>query len=331
MKKKRLILIPAGVIVIGLILWSAVFRGGGGDGFLFASGTVEATEARLGFLSTGRIEKIAVREGDAVNAGDELARLDRTETLARHRQAVAQVEAARAVLAELESGARTEEIAQARAARDAAAERADDTRRDYERARQLFEGGAISRESFDKTKTAQDVTQSLFTQAAERLRQLEAGPRAEKIRAQRAMLAQAEANVSAVDAALSNMVVRAPFDGVITIRHGQPGEIVPAGSAVLTIVNLDDRWVRIFVPEYRIGAVHLGSPVLITTDTYDDKTYSGEVTFIASEAEFTPKTVQTTEERVRLVYAVKVRITGDESYDLKPGMPADVELDLRIP
>jgi len=125
------------------------------------------------------------------------------------------------------------------------------------------------------------------------------------------------------------MVVRAPVDGVVTVRHFEPGEIVPAGSPVLTVLNRDDRWVRIFVPEQRIGALHLGSPAAITTDTYDDKTYPGAVTFIASAAEFTPKTVQTTEDRVRLVYAVKVQITGDETYDLKPGMPADVELDLQ--
>ena len=91
-------------------------------------------------------------------------------------------------------------------------------------------------------------------------------------------------------------------------------------------LNLNDRWVRIYIPETQIGAVHLGTGATITADTYRGKTYRGEVSFIASEAEFTPKNVQTKDERVKLVYAVKIRITGDTTYDLKPGIPADVRL-----
>ncbi|HET9425043.1 MAG TPA: HlyD family efflux transporter periplasmic adaptor subunit, partial [Gemmatimonadaceae bacterium] len=113
---------------------------------------------------------------------------------------------------------------------------------------------------------------------------------------------------------------------VVTIRHRENGEVVQAGSPVLTIMNPDDRWVRIYVPENRLAAVRVGMGAAISSDTYRGKTYPGEVTFIARAAEFTPKTVQTTEERVKLVYAVKVRITGDVGGDLKPGMPADVQL-----
>ena len=124
------------------------------------------------------------------------------------------------------------------------------------------------------------------------------------------------------------MPVRSTFDGVVTVRHREPGEIIPAGSPVLTVMNRDDRWVRIYVPETRIGAVRLGLPATITTDTDRRKAYHGVVSYISSEAEFTPKTVQTSEERVKLVYAVKVRVTDDPTYDLKPGMPADVRLSL---
>jgi HlyD family secretion protein len=122
--------------------------------------------------------------------------------------------------------------------------------------------------------------------------------------------------------------VRAPFDGVVTVRHREPGEIIPAGSPVLSVLNREDRWVRIYVPETRIAAVRLGLGAEITTDTYRGKKYRGAVSQIASEAEFTPKTVQTQEERVKLVYAVKVRVDADSTYDLKPGMPADVRLAL---
>jgi len=327
MKKKRII----GIVILFAVaaVLFGVFRNGGDEQTLSASGTVEATEAQLGFLATGRIERVAVHEGDMVEAGRELANLDRTEMQARLRQAEAQVEAARAMLTELISGARTEEIAQARAARDAAVEKKNDARRDYERAQQLFDGEAISREALDKAKTALDVAQSRFTQADEFLRLTESGPRVEKIAAQRANLAQAEANVAAIEASLNNMTIHAPFDGVVTVRHREPGEIIPAGSPVLTVQNREHRWVRIFVPEQRVGAMHLQTPATITCDAYENKTYTGKVIFIAGEAEFTPKTVQTTEERVRLVFAVKVLITEDDMYDLKPGMPADVELDLQ--
>jgi HlyD family secretion protein len=123
------------------------------------------------------------------------------------------------------------------------------------------------------------------------------------------------------------MRVQAPFRGVVTVRHHEPGEILSAGSPVVTLLDRDDRWVTIYVPETRIGAVRLGQPAGIVSDTFPDHRYPGEVSYIASEAEFTPKTVQTREERVKLVYAVKVRVTGDPDYQLKPGMPADVTLE----
>ena len=157
---------------------------------------------------------------------------------------------------------------------------------------------------------------------------MESGPRSERIAAQKAQLEQAQAAVRSIDAALENMTVRSPFKGIVTVRHREPGEIVAPGAPVLTVMNRNDRWIRIYVPEYHIGELHLTQEASIRSDTYPDKTYEGQVMYIASEAEFTPKTVQTTEERVKLVYAVKVRILEDTDYELKPGMPADVTIDL---
>jgi HlyD family secretion protein len=296
------------------------------DGALVASGTVEATDAQLGFQTPGRIVSIAPREGDRVQAGQELARLDGAELEARRAQSQAQVEAARAALSELERGFRREEIAQARAALVAAEERRQDAERDLARTRRLYEGGAVSREALDKAQVALDVSRAQRTQAAEQLRLLEAGPAVERKEAARAQVAQAQAVVRGVEASLSNTVITAPFGGVVTVRHREPGEVVPAGSPVVTLMDPGSRFVRIYIPENRVGAVRLGTRATITADTYPGKTYPGEVSFIASEAEFTPKTVQTAEERVRLVYEVKVRITGDRELDLKPGLPADVAL-----
>jgi HlyD family secretion protein len=294
---------------------------------LVASGTVEATEAQLGFTAAGRIEAIHVREGDRLQAGTELARLDRTELEARRAQAVAQLAAARAQLAELVRGSRPEEIGQGEAAVNARRETLLDAERDLDRTRRLFEGGAVPRENLDKAAMSVEIARSQLRQAEEQLRLLEQGPRRERIDAQRAQVTQAEAAIQAIDATLANTVILASFDATVTVRHREPGEIIGPGAAVLTLMNANDRWVRIYVPEDRIGAVRMGMPAAISSDTYPDKTYPGEVVFIASQAEFTPKSVQTTEERVRLVYAVKVRITADPDLELKPGMPADVRLE----
>ncbi len=274
---KRRITIAIALVLVGVAAYAGwrYFRADRSPAALLASGTVEATEAQLGFQAPGRIEEIAVREGDAVKQGQVLARLDTRETEARLAQARAQVDAARVRLAEAE--------------------------RDLKRSEALFRGGAIGQEAYDKAQVAYKVARSDQEQA--------------------------RAQVAALEAVLANMQIRASFDGIVSVRHHEPGEVVPAGAPILTVMNPNDRWVRIYMAENRLGAVRLGQKAMIATDTYPNKRYGGEVAYIASQAEFTPKNVQTTEERVKLVYAVKVRITDDPHFELKPGMPADVHLE----
>jgi len=208
-------------------------------------------------------------------------------------------------LARLDQRETRARLAQARAQLKVTEARLSDAQRDLDRSTTLLAGGAIGQEAFDKAQLAFNVATS--------------------------DRAQARAAVQVIDAVLANMVIRASFDGVVAVRHHEPGETVPAGSPVLTVLNPDDRWVRIYIPERQIGAVHLGQKAAITTDTYPDRHYTGEVTYIASQAEFTPRNVQTTEERVKLVYAVKVRIVDDPKFELKPGIPADVRLEAEAP
>jgi HlyD family secretion protein len=298
----------------------------GDSGGIRASGTVEATDADLGFQLAGRIEAISVREGDSVQAGQQVAVLDRTEILARKRSAEAQLDAAKALLWEMQAGFREEEIGEGRAALTQAEERRDDARRDRDRAQRLFEGGSISQEMLDKAATSFRVAEASVDQARQRLLILQEGTRPERIAAQQALVSQAEAAVAQIEATLANATVTVPSPGLVTVRHREPGETVSPGVPVLTVLDPEDRWVRIYVREDRIGEVSLGQSAIISSDTYPDQRYDGEVVFISSEAEFTPRNVQTTEERVKLVYAVKVRITGDPSHHLKPGIPADVVL-----
>lgn len=325
--KKRLIPIAVLLLVAaGAGAWYLRGRSKAEAAPFAASGTVEATEAQLGFQASGQVAAITVHEGDRVRAGQVLARLDPAEAQARRSQAEAQVAAARAAVAELERGSRSEEIGQARAAATAAKDKANDAESDYRRARVLYDGGAISKEALDNAQTTRDVARAQATQADEQLRQVRNGPTRERIDQARAQLSQAEAALRATGVVLDNLTLTAPFDGLVTVRHREPGEIVAAGSPVLTLINPQDRWVRIYIKEDRVGSVHLGSRAAISSDTYPGKTYPGEIAYIASEAEFTPKNVQTTEERVKLVYAVKVRILQDPAYELKPGLPADVRL-----
>jgi len=295
---------------------------------LVASGTVEATEAQLGFPATGRIDSVSVREGDRVTRGQKLAVLDSAEIESRLEEARAHADATRAALAELERGSRPEEVAQARSTRDAAEVEHDNAVRNLERAKTLLEGGAISQEELDDAESREQVAKSRRDHADEELRLIQKGPRTERIAQQRALSAQADAQVRTLEATLSNLTILAPMDGIVTVRHREPGEITPSGSPVVTVMDPQDRWVSIYVSEDRIGQVKLAAAATLTADSFPKKTYRGRVESIASEAEFTPKNVQTTEERVKLVYQVKVRIEGDEGLDLKPGMPADVRLEL---
>ena len=227
MSPKKIVVPIVLVAAAGAGAWYFFGRPKPDESKLTASGTVEATEAQLGFQATGRIAEVAVREGDRVHAGQVLARLDPAEAEARRAQAAGQVEAARAASAELEVGFRSEEIAQARAALTAASDRLANAESDYERTRVLYEGGAVSREALDNAKTARDVARSQRTQAAEQLRLLQTGPSREKKEQGRAQLVQAQAVLRATEVALRNLVVTAPFDGLVTVRHREPGEIVP--------------------------------------------------------------------------------------------------------
>ena len=325
MNRKVIPVIAVGVI--GVAVASYMLLNGGddiGEG-IAASGTVEATEADLGFQLPGRIESIGVREGDAVAIGNTLAKLEQSELAARRAAAEAQVANAGAMLADLQRGAKPEDIDQVRAAVVAAKERMDEAARVLERTRRLEQGGAESRESLERAQSAFDVTRAQHQQAVEQLASIQKGAPRERIEAQRALVRQAEAALAQVDAQTTNAVIKAPFAGTVTVRHREQGESVPAGAPVLTVMNPLDRWVRIYVREDQIGRVSIGQKAEIRSDS-DDQVRSGQVVFIANEAEFTPRNVQTTEERVKLVYAVKIAISGDTALALKPGMPADVRI-----
>lgn len=327
MSVRTKIVVPVLLVLVAAGAWWILRNGGDGASALEASGTVEATETDLGFQMAGRVARIHPLEGDEVREGELLAELDTATLAAARAVAAAQLAAAEARLRELRSGSRPAEVRSAEAALDAAREREEEALRDAERSRRLHDGGAISRQALDQAETRLRVAISERIRAEQGLELVREGPRRELIDAQEAGVEQARAGLRRAEAALDDARIRAPFPGVVTLRHREPGETVAPGAPVLTLLDRNDRWVRIYVSGDRLGAVSVGQSASIRSDTWPDRRYEGRVVFVGNEAEFTPRNVQTPEERTRLVYPVKVRITGDPDFELKPGLPADVSLD----
>ena len=242
---------------------------------LTASGTVEATDAVLGFQVPGTLATVGPHEGDEVAAGDPIAALSTREMDARVEQAAAQVAAAEARLRQLRAGSRSEEVAQARARTTAARQRLADAERDFERTRTLHAGGAVPQEALDKAQLARELAAADAEQAGEQQSLVQRGPRQEEIDAAAAEVATARAARAAAEAQRADAILTAPRAGVVEVRHREPGEVVGAGTPVVTLQDLDDRWVRIYVPEDRIGAVGLGAAASIRSDTFPERTYPG--------------------------------------------------------
>ncbi len=205
-------------------------------------------------------------------------------------------------LAVLDGAEYEAQVAQSRAALQNVNAQLDKAKRDYDRAEKLNKEEAISQQQMDGARTAYDMTL--------------------------AQVQQARATLKNADVKLSDTVIYAPISGIVLKKNVEEGETVSSGTSIVTIGDLEKPWVKVYLKEDKLGFVKLGQKVEVTTDTYPGKRYSGSVTFISSEAEFTPKAVQTQEERVKLVFGVKVSVENQDD-ELKPGMPADVEILLK--
>ena len=290
---------------------------------VMASGTIDATEVAVSFRMPGILQTRPVDEGSVVRMGQVLADLDPREMAARVHRARAAEQAALARLKDLEGGYRPEEIAEARAQVELARASRQFLEEEAARSEALFETGALSRQRRDKDATAAIVAREQHHAAQERLRLLQAGYREETVNAARAQLEEAQAALAAANVDLEDLQAKSTIDGTVTRKHAEPGETLAAGRPVLTVTDLARPWVRVYIPEHQIGRVRVGAAASIEVDTFPDRKFSGRVSYVASQAEFTPKNVQTQEERVKLVFAVNVTADNPDGV-LKPGMPADV-------
>lgn len=289
------------------------------------SGNIEATDAQVSFKVAGRVVERSVDEGQTVKAGQLVARLDDSEIRQEVARMEAQVAASRAQLEELTTGFRPEEVAQAQAAAEAAEAESARAAADLVRQQALYDRDVISRREFDVSKSAADSAAARMRQARENLTLFRKGYRSEKVDAARAALRQTEAALELARIRLAETHLVSPLDGVVLSKAVEAGEFVSPGTAVVTVSDLSKVWLRAYVEEGDLGRVKLGQKVQVRTDSFPGKVYAGRVSYLSPEAEFTPKTVQTQKERVRLVYRVKVDLDNPD-HELKPGMPADAEI-----
>jgi len=292
------------------------------------SGNIEAHESLVSFKVTGRIAALPVDEGMTIKCGDLLARLDNDD----YRQQVVVDEATASVrdrqLALGLAGSRRQEIEAARQAILDAQADLEQRKKDYARYQALADKDEIPTQTRDQAATSVTRAQAAYNRAQLIYNELMEGTRKEQLEVDRANVHQADQYLHLSRIRLSYTVLRAPFTGVVLVRQAELGEVVSPGTPIVTLADLDHLWLRVYVPETDLGKVHWGQGVDVRTDTYPDKIYHGRISLISSEAEFTPKSVQTEKERVTLVYRVKVDV-DNPNYELKPGMPADAYIKVK--
>lgn len=325
---KKLILFPVIAIAALFLVYTFFLKSNGEEpNTIFASGTIETTNVDMSFMANGILKNREVNEGDTVRRGDLIAELDKREVEARLRQSAAAVETAHSRLKDLSSGYRSQEIAEAEAQTAQFKSSWNNLQNEAKRSDTLFKGGAISRQRLDRDTTAAEVAKSQLIAAQKKLELIRSGFREKSIDASANQLKEAKASMEAAEVIVSNHLLISPMNGVVAKVYTEPGEMITMGRPVMTLTSLERPRVKVYIPEYKIGKIMLGQNAEVVVDSFPDKKFPATVTFIAPEAEFTPKTVQTAEERVKLVFAVEVTVETAEG-QLKPGMPADVTINL---
>jgi HlyD family secretion protein len=299
-----------------LILFNLLSCSTSTDKEISASGTIESTEVTVSAKVAGEIQKLLVDEGTSVKKGDTLLLLDHTDLDIQLRQAEANAAAAEAQLRLTLRGARSEDLIQAEA-------NYTNAREDLARMEELFKSNTITQKQLDDARTR-------FINAQQMYEKLKRGSRSEEIDAARAHRNQATAQVDAIRKKISDSYVVAPMDGIITQKLIEEGEIVMQHGALFRIARLDNVHLTIYVPEAELAKITIGQEAKIFIDAYPERPFPGKVTFISPVAEFTPKNIQTKDDRTKLVFGVKIEVPNPDQ-TLKPGMPADAVIEVNKP
>jgi HlyD family secretion protein len=328
MKRSVLIVIVIAVAAtaVGLVWWQN--RREGVPAALLLYGNVDLRQVELSFNNSERIASVLVHEGDRVEKGQVLARLDTRRLEPQVAEAAAQLAAQAQVVRRLRAGSRPEEIGQARANVESARADAANARQQYERwkaAAELSAGRAVRQQDVDAARTAVQVAEAKLAVNQKALELALLGPRKEDIAEAEARLKAAEAQLARLQQQLADAELIAPVDGVVRTRVLEPGEMASPQRPVFSLAMTDPKWVRAYVSEPDLGRVRPGMAAEAAVDTFPHKRFEGWVGFISPVAEFTPRTVQTEELRTSLVYEVRVFVKDPEDV-LRLGMPATVYL-----
>lgn len=323
--KTRRIVIAAAVILMGGALASWLLRDHGNQDALLLYGNVDIREVELAFRQPGRLASMAFDEGDAVTAGAVMAQLDATPYREKLAAAEAELQAAQAQLEKLQRGNRPQEIAQAREQVRQVQAAATEAERNFKRQDILLKSGASSQHSADAARAARDQSAANLAAANASLSLATAGFRSEDIAAGKARVAAATATLAQARTALADATLIAPSNGIVIARVREPGSMVASSTPVYSLSLRDPVYLRAYVGESDLGRIAPGTKVRVHTDS-SDTIYHGQIGFISPRAEFTPKTVETTDLRTDLVYRLRV-VVSDADEGLRQGMPVTIDVD----
>lgn len=296
------------------------------DTSLHISGNVEAHQSIVSFKVQGRILELPVEEGQYVKSGELLARLDGDDYRRQVEVDAAQVHSRDAELQLALAGSRPQEIRAAeQTLKDAEAD-LELRKLEFQRNQALHDKDEVSAETVDTVRTNLQRSQAKYEHAKQVYDQVVEGTRKEQIAVNRANVHLAEQRLGVSRLKLDDTKLVSPTDGVVLVRQAEKGEVMAPGTPVCTIADVDHLWLRGYIPETDLGRVKWGQAATVQTDTFPGKLYKGRVSFISSEAEFTPKSVETHKERVTLVYRIKIDLENP-NHELKPGMPADAVIE----
>lgn len=313
------------ITLITLLLIITACSSNNNENQLELSGTIETVSVTVSSKTAGQIVKLNASEGEYVLIGDTLLVIDHENYELQKSQAEAALEAAEANYNLLINGARKEDLSNAEETLFQIKQNYETVYADFQRFKNLYEKKAITKKQFDEISAKYEITKSQLRQAEEKLRKLKNFARPEELSAAKAKVNQAEAALNLIKKTISDCFVTAPTAGVVTNQLVEIGEMVVPQSSLFKISNLSNAEIYVYVQETDLGKLNLGDKAEIKIDTYPDKIYEGKITYISQEAEFTPKTIQTKDERTKLVFAVKVE-AANNNFELKPGLPADVKI-----
>ncbi|KMY66846.1 hemolysin D [Desulfocarbo indianensis] len=327
---KKLVIALASLLVLagaGYGIYCLVACEEAPSGQLTLYGNVDIRQVRLAFNASGRVTSLPLQEGDRAQAGQLVAQLEDLRYQANEARARAQVAAQEQKVARLERGSRPEEIARARANLEEAQARLQDASKLYQRHKALAKTKSLPPQQLDNTTATYEAARAQVDAARQSLELAVKGPRVEDIAAAQAELRAAQAELELATKNLADTKLYAPSAGVVQARVLEPGDMASPERPVYTLALTSPVWVRAFVEEPDLGKIAPGMTAYVFTDSYPDKKYQGWVGYISPTAEFTPKRVQTTELRTKLVYRVKIVVCNPEG-ELRLGMPVTVTIGL---